>query len=123
MGVSIPVLGEIYEILITDDGVPADAAACCCARDLKIILRPSLRENPDHLWRVLRHEMGHAYINESGMADYMNEREQEMAAQTLGNFMGSIFEIPAFVGDLFGEAAQDEEAAQEAQPSSPVPAL
>ena len=97
--VSIPILGEIYTVIVTDN-LTEDASGECCAETQTIRLRTRLRENPDYLWRVLCHEIGHAYIFESGLAEILTDREQELIAQTCGSLMNQLFEKPAWVDEL-----------------------
>ena len=96
--VSVPILGEIYAINI--NATDEDTAGECSNIDQTITLSTRLKAHPDYLWRVLLHEIGHAYIFESGLAEILTDREQELIAQTCGSLMNQLFEKPAWVDEL-----------------------
>ena len=92
------ILGEIYEISFEDLKNLGECDALTCT----IKLNSELKQNKEQLWRVLRHELGHAFAYQSGLSDYMNNREQEMFAQTMGNFL-LIFDEPEWLELLINQ--------------------
>jgi hypothetical protein len=81
--VQVPILGELYSV--TFETMPE--LGLCDFLECSIKLNADLKNHPDQLWRVLRHEIGHAFAYQSGLSDYMNAREQEMIAQLIGNLL------------------------------------
>jgi hypothetical protein len=103
--IAVPVLGEIYRISFAH--LP-NALGECDPFQCTIKLADDIADQEEALWRVVRHELGHAFVFESGLGDYMNKREQEMMAQLLGNFF-LIFDRPVFFKNLLAESKKKTE--------------
>ena len=99
--IAIQVFGETYLIVV--DKIKGSVLGLCDPLTCTITLHSDLLDNEEHLWRILRHELGHAFLFETGLAETLNTREQEMLAQLFGNFL-QLFDKPPFIANIIAEA-------------------
>ena len=76
---SLQVLGKVYKLKITKDGLPEGAAGICDPKALTIIISPD--QSGEDFWDTLIHELDHAIKFESGQHQIMEVSLLEISAE------------------------------------------
>jgi len=91
---AIPVLGEVYKVEAVhclSETSNHDGETDFESQVIKIDARLML--NPAKLMKVFTHELAHAWMEESGLNDILDEQAREMVAQTFSAQIRSVFEL------------------------------